>query len=287
MLAIFEREFKSYFKGVVGYIYTAFILIVAGISVSNLNLQSGYANFEYAINGMTFIFLIAVPILTMRIIADERHQKTDLLLYSLPISMTKVVIGKYLALLAVLAVPMLVLAIYPLILSGFGAVHLATAYSTLLAFFLMGAALVAIGLLISALTENQVIAAVVCLAVMLVVYFISYIADYFGSSVLVSVIAFTVIILLIGILMRALSKNTYAAIFLALALELVLLIIWFVSPDTLAGSFPALVGQLSLFGRFENFVFGMFDVNALLYYLSVIAVFVFLTIQVMEKRRWS
>ncbi|MGN0163466.1 MAG: ABC transporter permease, partial [Candidatus Ornithomonoglobus sp.] len=115
MRAIFKRELHAMFTSITGYIFCAFILLFAGIYMTVINLKQGYANFEYVLGNMGFIFLIAIPILTMRSVAEERRQKTDALLYSLPVSMTRVVAGKFLAMLAVLFIPLFIIGFYPLI----------------------------------------------------------------------------------------------------------------------------------------------------------------------------
>ena len=109
MTAVFRREVGSYFKGVLGYLLAAFLLVFAGIYCMAYNLSGYYANFEYVLSGISFIYLIAVPIISMRAVAEEKRQKTDQLLYSLPIRLSSVVMGKYLAMLTVLAVPTLIL----------------------------------------------------------------------------------------------------------------------------------------------------------------------------------
>ncbi|MBQ6990929.1 MAG: ABC transporter permease, partial [Clostridia bacterium] len=148
MLAIYQRELRSYFTGFVGYVFAAFILLFGGIYTMVINLSNGITNFEYVLGNMSFVFIIAVPVLTMRVLAEERKQKTDLLLYSLPRSMTAIVLGKYFAMLTVFAVPMGVMAVYPILLSMYGEINMAVAYSAILGFFLMGAVLIAIGMLV-------------------------------------------------------------------------------------------------------------------------------------------
>lgn len=141
MTAIYQRELRSYFHGMTGYVFIAFLLVFAGIYTMFYNLSSGYPNFEYVLQAMAIIFLIAIPVLTMRVIAEERRQKTDQLLYTLPLGMTRVVLGKYLAMVTVVAVPCVVMAFYPLLLSTFGTVSFPTTYGALLGFFLLSAAL--------------------------------------------------------------------------------------------------------------------------------------------------
>ena len=133
MNAVYRREIRAYFTGMTAYVFIAFLLLFAGIYTMAYNLTSAYPNFEYVLQSMSIIFLIAIPILTMRVIAEERRQKTDQLLYALPIGMTRVVLGKYLAMITVVAIPCVIMGFYPLILRSFGNVPLGTAYGTLLA----------------------------------------------------------------------------------------------------------------------------------------------------------
>ncbi|HPE15696.1 MAG TPA: ABC transporter permease subunit, partial [Oscillospiraceae bacterium] len=212
MTAIFEKELRSYFTGLSGYVFAAFLLLFAGIYTMAINLKSGYAEFEYVLQNMSFIFLIAIPILTMRVVAEERRQKTDQLLYALPVGMTRVVLGKYLAMLVIIALPTVVLGVYPLILSSYGSVSLPLAYGTLLAFFLLAAALGAVGLFLSSLTESQAVAAGLCFAVMLLLYFLSDLADYVSATAFASMIAFVVLLLLLAAVVRLLTGSAAAAL---------------------------------------------------------------------------
>ena len=159
MTAVLRHELSSYFTNVTGYVFGAFLLLFAGIYTMVINLQSASPYFEYVLMNMDFIFLIIVPILTMRVIAEERRQKTDQLLYSLPLTMTQVALGKYLAMLVIFLIPVAVIGVYPLVLTAFGAVYLPAAYGALTGFFFLGASLIAIGMFISSLTESQAVAA--------------------------------------------------------------------------------------------------------------------------------
>ncbi len=287
MAAIYKREIQSYFHGVAGYVFCAFILLFAGIYTMVLNLRGGYSEFEYVLSNMTFIYLIAVPILTMRCIAEERKSKTDQLLYALPLSMTKIVAGKYLSMITVLSVPTVIMALYPWLLSSFGNVNLKAAYSALIGFFLLGAALISIGLFLSSMTESQVVAAVGTLAVLLIEYFLSSLTGYLGTSALASLAAFTVVVLFITVVTALLTKNYLAATIVFLVGEGALCITAFLDYSLLEGAFPAILDALGLFTRFDNFINGIFDITAILFYLTVIGVFLFLTVQALEKRRWN
>lgn len=287
MSAVYKHEVSSYFTNVTGWVFGAFVLLFAGIYMMAYNLRGGYTNFEYVLGGMSFVFLVTVPILTMKIIAEEKRQKTDQLLYSLPISMTKVVLGKYLALLTVFALPVLVICFCPLLLRAFGNVWLPAAYSAILGFYLLGAALIAIGMFISSITESQAVAAGLCFIVMLLNYFITSLASYASSSASGSLAAFTVLVLLIGALFKLMTRSGFASIVLMAILEGALLVSFIVDSSAFEGLFPAVMEQLSLFDRFYGFIEGVFDLRSVVYLISVAAVFVFLSVQSLEKRRWS
>jgi ABC-2 type transport system permease protein len=151
MTAILKHELRTYFHSLTAYVFGAFLLMFVGIGSMLYNIQAAVSNFEYVLSFGSMIFVVIVPILTMRVIAEERKQRTDQLLYSLPVSTTQVIVGKYLALLVVFLVPMCIISVYPLIFAQFGDVYLLTSYGSLLAFFIMGAALIAVGVFISSL----------------------------------------------------------------------------------------------------------------------------------------
>ena len=116
MTAVFRHEVRLFFSGLTAYVYGAFLLIFVGLYMMYYNLTAGYANFELALAGASFSFIITIPIITMRIIAEEKKQKTDQLLYSLPISTTQIVVGKFLAVFLTSALPICLVVFYPLLL---------------------------------------------------------------------------------------------------------------------------------------------------------------------------
>lgn len=232
MKAIFQREFKSYFTSITGYAFAAFLLLIIGIYTMSVCLVGYYPNYEYVLGNTAFIFLLIVPIVTMKTFAEERKQKTDQLLYALPLGMPRIVIGKYLALLAVFAVPLIPASLYPLILMQYGSLSLRVIFTAMLGFLLLGASLLAIGMFISSLTESQPLAAGITFLIILINFLSSSLASYLpiGST---------------------------------------------------------LITALSLFDRLDNFVYGILNVSDIVFYLSAVALFLFLTVQSLEKRRWS
>ena len=287
MRAVFRHELSSYFTGLSGYVFGAFLLLFAGIYTMAYNIKNALSNFEYVLSGMSFIFLIIVPILTMRVLAEEKRQKTDQLLYSLPLTMTQVVMGKYAAMLVMLLVPLAIISIYPLILSVYGNVNLAAAYGALTGFFFLGAALLAVGTFVSSLTESQAVAAGLCFVVLLVHYFLSSLASFLSTTAFASFAAFAVCIALLALIFWRMTKSGFGASVIFIALESVLFALYTFRKDSFGGLFPTLLQRLSLFARFEQFVNGVFDITAIVFYISVIGVFLFISVQSMEKRRWS
>ena len=181
MTAIFKRELKSYLTSMVGYLFIFFVLVLTGIYFSAYQLSGGYSKFETTLSALTFVFLIGVPILSMRVLAEERKQKTDQLLLTAPVSVWDIVFGKYLALVAVFAIPVVIMCFYPLIMSKFGTVAYASAYTGILGFFLLGCANLAIGVFMSALTESQVIAAVLTFVFLFSFYMMNGISSFFSA----------------------------------------------------------------------------------------------------------
>lgn len=287
MRAVLRHELSSCFTNVSGYVFGAFLLLFAGIYTMVYNLQGGYADFEYVLGGMSFVFLVIVPILTMKVLAEERRQRTDQLLYSLPISMTQVVLGKYIAMLAVFALPVLIISLYPMVLTAYGSVNLPGAFGALAGFFFLGAALIAIGMYVSSVTESQAVAAGLCFVVMLVNYFIADLAGYASTSAYGSLAALVILALLLGGVVYLMTRNGFAALIATAVLEGTLMIVYIFKEEAFEGLFPEIMAQLSLFERFYGLLNGVFDLTSIVYFVSVIGVFLFLSVQSLEKRRWS
>lgn len=287
MIAIYKKELLSYFHSMTGYIVLAFLLLTCGFFCYLNNFYYGSPYFEGCLFSVSFVMLFAVPILTMRSIAEEKHQKTDQLLYALPMSMTKIVLGKYLAMLSVFGIACGVMAIYPILMSLYGTVNFLTAYASLFCFFLLGSALIAIGTFTSCLTESQIIAAVLSFGALLVCYLMNEVAAAIPTSSLASYIGFTVMALLLCAFTYYLTKNYWVSFAIAATIEVVLLFIYTLSPDTLSSALPSLLSYLALYDRMDTFVSGgLFDLSAIVYYLSVTACFLVFTVQTMEKKRW-
>lgn len=287
MIAVLKHELSGYFHSLTAYIFSGFLLAFVGLGALLYNIQSAVANFEYVLGFVCLGLTVFIPILTMRVISEEKRQKTDQLLYSLPLKTSEIVMGKYLALLIVYLIPLCIVAIYPAIFAKFGDVYLLTSYGSLLAFFIMGAALIAIGTFISSLVDNQGFAAGITIPILLLNYYSVTLAEYVSSTALGSVIALAVIAILIGILIRFITKNENLAYIVSIVLIAALGITYYVDSSVFEGLLPDIMTKLSLFERFYGFINGVFDMTAIIYYVTVIIFFLFLTVQSLEKRRYN
>ena len=287
MKAVFKHELRQYFDSMTAYVFGAFLLLFIGIGSMLYNLQSAVSNFEFVLNFASIVFVVIVPVLTMRTLSEERKQKTDQLLYALPISTTQVILGKYAALLLVFLIPLCFVALYPLLFSQFGEVYLPTAYGSLFAFFLLGAALIAVGVFLSSLTDNQGLAAGLGIGAILLNYYSVSLSEYVSSTAVGSLIAFAVLTVCLVLIIRALTRNDVLAISVGLVLLIGLVGVYLLDRTALEGLLPSLMKTLSLFSRFTVFVNGVFDMTGVVYYLSVIVFFLFLAVQSMEKRRYN
>lgn len=287
MIAILKHELKLYFHSLTAYVFGAFLLAFVGIGAMLYNLQAAVSNFEFVLSFSSLVFVVIVPILTMRVIAEERKQRTDQLLYSLPVSTAEVVLGKYFALLIVYLIPLSVISLYPLIFAQFGDVFLLTSYGSLFAFFLMGAALIAVGVFISSLTENQGFAAGISIAVILLNYFSISLAEYVSATALGSAIALFLLAAGLGWLIFHLTKNSTLGYGVGLGLMGAVTVTFLIDQSKFEGLLPNIMKALSLFDRLDIFVNGVFDITALVYFVSVIIFFLFLAVQSLEKRRYN
>ena len=287
MTAIFRHEMRRAFQSLPAYLFCAFFLIFVGIGAVYYNIQAAVANFEYVLQFVCIVMAVLIPVLTMRSLAEERRQKTDQLLYSLPLKTTDIVLGKYLALAVVFLLPVCIIAVYPLVFSQYGEVYLPSAYGSLFAFFLMGVALIAVGLFLSSLTENQGIAAGISIAVMLFNYYSVSLAEQVSASAFGALAALVIIAVLLALLVRALTRSDAIAIGTGTGLAVIALGVYFLDGTLLENLLPNIMQSLSLFERFYTFVVGVFDLRSIIFFLSVIAFFLFLTVQSLEKRRYN
>lgn len=287
MTAIFKREFKSCFTGMIGWVIAAVSLFFLGLYFTNRNLLYASSDFASVLYTMTMILLFLLPAISMRSFAEERKNKTDQLLLTSPVSIPAIVAGKFLAELAVFALPLAAAVVMPLLLQAFGTVSLVAAYSALLGYLLLGGACLAVGTWISALTENQILAYLATFGALLVAYLMNGIQTMFTTGNLLAFIVFMIVLLVASVLVGVICKRLAAGAGVFCAGAVVLFVLFQLRPAWLLAAFNAVLSALALFEPFKDIVGGMFSIPAIVYYLSVMGLFLFFTGQALARRRWN
>lgn len=288
MKAIYKRELKSYFQSMIGYAFVAFLMLFTGIYFTAYNLNGGYPYFAYALSGSMFIFLVAVPILTMKSFAEERKSKTDQLLLTAPVSVTEIVLGKYLAMVTVYAIPCAIYCLYPLIIKMQGTAYLKSDYTAIGVFFLIGCVYIAVGMFMSSLTESQIIAAVSTFAALLVLYLWSGLVGFLPNQAAYNLIGVLVIVGAICMLIYHMTGNWMIAGVLGVAGAAVSIGLYIGKSSRFEGLLADVLGKWDVNTVFSNILDSkILDISGLILCCFIIFLFVFLTIQTIQRRRWS
>lgn len=287
MSAVYKRELRSYFNSMIGYIYVAVVTLVIGIYFMIVNLHLGHPYFAAALTGTIMIFAFAVPILTMKSIAEERRTKSDQMLLTYPVSVTGVVLGKFFAMLTVYAIPMLIACLCPIVIAKGGNGSFLIDYSTIILFMFMGMLFISVGMYISSLTESQVIAAVGAMAVLLILLLLENIVSFIPDTPKASAIGFAVIFLLFALAFYKATKNVIASAVIFIAGAGASLIFALSKVSWFEGSIKSVLNALSINTVVTNFTsYYVFDAKGILQLAVFAALFVFLTIQSVRKRRY-
>ncbi len=288
MLAIYKREFKSYFQSMVGCVFVAFLVAFTGIYFTAYNLNAGYPYFSYTLSGSLIVFIVGIPLITMRSFAEGRKNKTDQLLLTAPVSLTKIVLGKYLAMISVVAIPNLIFCLFPLLIKMNGTAYLKTDYISIGVFFLLGCVYVAIGMFMSALTESQMIAFITTFGLLLVLYLWNGIIGFLPSSAIGSLIGLIIILTIIVAYVYHMTENWMLSAVLEVIGIVASVVTYIVKSSLFENLLTKILGKLALADVFTDITNNhIVDITGIVLYLSVIAIFIVLTIQAIQKRRWS
>lgn len=288
MLAIYKREFKSYFQSMIGCVFVAFLVAFTGIYFTAYNLNAGYPYFSYTLSGSLIVFIVGIPLITMRSFAEERKNKTDQLLLTAPVSLTKIVLGKYLAMISVVAIPNLIFCLFPLLIKMNGTAYLKTDYISIGVFFLLGCVYVAIGMFMSALTESQMIAFITTFGLLLVLYLWNGIIGFLPSSAIGSLIGLIIILTIIVAYVYHMTENWMLGAVLEVIGVVASVVTYIVKSSLFENLLTKILGKLALADVFTDITNNhIVDITGIVLYLSVIAIFIVLTIQAIQKRRWS
>ena len=286
MTAIYKKEMRMYFTQMIGYVFLAFLLLLVGIWFTLLNVRSQDGNFQVVLANVTIFFFILMPVLTMRLFSEEARQKTDMLLFTGPLSVTAIVLGKFFAALTLFLFGVLLTVLLPFLVRGYGDLPVNQIVGAYVGFVLLGAACIAIGVFISVLTENQIIAAVGTMGAIFIMFLMDSIAVSMPTSAFASFMFVLFVIAVVVAVFYNSTRNILAAVIagvvgLAVAGGLYLF-------DNLIydGIIVRVLLWFSIFSRFNIFSRGILNLSDIVYYLSFSALFLYLTVNVIEKRRW-
>jgi ABC-2 type transport system permease protein len=287
MVAILKRELHSYFTSMIGYLVIAAMLLFVGIYFVFINIRNGYSSFAVSLSSISFLFMVAIPILTMRSFSEDRKNKTDQMLLTSPASVSGIVFGKYLAMVCIMAIICVFCCIFPLILKFLGSAQTLIDYSMILAFFLVGCAAISIGMFISALTESQILAGIGTFGVLLILELMDSLTGLLPTDATGSFFGICLLILIVALIIYYMTMNGIFALGIAVVGIVIATVVYFVKSSLYENLLPNFFNALSLTSRLDNFSDKIFDVPSIIYFITVIGVFLFLTMQSIEKRRWS
>ena len=268
--AVYRKEMRSYAVSMTGAVTLAVLLLIAGFVTRYINYFNGYGSYAYSLQNMAlYFYAAAAPLLTMRTFAEEYRQKTDALLYSAPIRPASAVLGKYAALVTFLLIPVAVMGCYALRIFSYGSTAHAQDTMALFLFFLMGCAYAAVGLAISALTENQIASAIISLLFVLLSQMAGSLKNLAGGSGRTGALALAVcFILILGGIFFAVTKRIYETAAGTAALLVAAIALFLARGDLYDGRITKIIGILDFRTKFFTSVMGRADLTAVLFFLT-------------------
>ena len=287
MKAIYKREMKMYFNSMTGYVFIAFFVLVTAIYFSMINIFQMSPEFEYVFSSVIMIFLILGPMLTMRLLSEETRHKTDQLLLTSPISVPGIVVGKFFAATSVFLISLLITVIFPVILSFFGTIAVAQIIGSYIGLFLLGSTFIAVGLWVSSLTDNQIVAAVGTFASIFLLLMVETIISSASGNTVFSLMFAGILAGFLGLYFYNNTKNiSYSGGVFGGSLVLIG-VIYLVKPELFSGFAGNFGRMFAVLTRYNYFAMGILDVSAVVYFVTFIAVFLYFTVRAIEKKRWA
>jgi len=286
MLAIYKKEMRTYFTNMMGYVFLTFMILLVGIWFSLFNVRTGNPNYHAVLGDTTIFFFILIPVLTMRLFSEEARQKTDQLLFTSPLSIIQIVMGKFFAATSLFLIGTAITIIFPFMLRNHGNLPTSQFVGTYIGFVLIGLSLIAVGIFISVLTDNQIIAAVATVAAVVVMFMIDMIAVSMPTSTFASFVFIAVIIVIVVVVWYNSTKHILSALIVGGAGIAFSIGLYWTNNLIFDGVIVRALLWISVYSRFNNFSVGILSTSDVIYYISFVALFCYLTINVIEKRRW-
>ncbi len=277
MRALYRKELSSYFYTLNGYICIFLVLLFSGIFFTILNISEQSGNFDSTASMISYIFLLAVPIITMKSYASQNENQKSHISMILPVNPLKVALAKYFSLLTVYTIPFVFIALYPIFISVNGGGDLAWSECSLLGLFLFGAFLISIGMFISSLSPNQTVSAIITFAVLFVQYLYQTIRIAIPYDSFTNFIIIISAILLLGWVIYVYSRHIPTAVLFSAVSVISIAVVYLIDSSIFYGSVYNIITFLSVSSGFYTFSSGIFSVQGIVFYISFTALFILLT----------
>ena len=287
MLAIFKRELRAYFQTPIGYLYMGLFLLLTGIFFTFYNLFSGESQFTGFLGSILFIYLFAIPLLTMRLFSEEKRQKTDQLLLTSPVSIVGIVCGKYLAAMAVYCGTLLVTVGYAVVIAVYGDLQGWETLGSYIGFIFLGSCYISVGIFVSAGTENQLTAALVSFFALMIIWILDPVASSVPTDTQSGIISAAILVAIVVLFLFLNTRNWVIVLGSVIIGGLTIGGLYLFRQSVFYGFIQNFLGWFSLNRRYQSFSMGLLKFDALLYYVSFSGLFLFLTVRLIEKRRWN
>ncbi len=287
MTAILKKEIRNYFNTVIGWGFLGFFVLISAYFFVAQNIVTGSLNYNDTLASSLSMFMILMPVLTMRLFAEEKRQKTDQLLYCSPVTVKSIVAGKFISAVILFLIGIIITFIFPVMLNQFGDVDWGLTFTGVLGYFLLGVCIISVGIFISAMTDNQIIAAIVAFAAAFLLLMMDNIAGSAPVTVMSSVVFAVIIAAIIALVIYNSTKNIYMSLFVLVIGCVIIGVMYLINPNFYDGLIFNVLSWFSILNRYENFYIGIISVSDVVYYITFIFAFLYLSVNVIEKRRWS
>ena len=285
MKTIYKRELKSYFQNNIASVLFSSVVLIVGIFFDIINLRAGNVTFSYTLSSASVILLIIIPVLTMKSFTDDKKENTEKLLFSLPFSSSDIVLGKFFAMITVFTLPIVFICIFPIVINMFGSSNFLLDYSSILAFYLLGIALISISMYISTHTSSPLISAVLSISVFFMIYLFGSFSSMLSGTAVLSYIMFIILTVVFGFLLYIMIKDFIISLSVSLTISVILTILYIFKSEIFENKFNGLLRYLALFDRISDFTYGIINISVYVLYISITVVFIIMSIQSVDRRR--
>jgi ABC-2 type transport system permease protein len=287
MLAIYKKEMKSYFISFIGYVFLIFFWLSIALFFSIVNIGNQIGSMSYALDNSLIVFLILIPVVTMRLFSQETRERTDQLLYTAPVGVAQIVLAKFFAAVSLFLIGMTLISIFPIVLFYAEALPVAETIGVYVGFVFLISCLISIGVFVSSMTQSQISAAIATFGSLFLVFMADSLADLAPKDSFSAMMTLLFAALIVAFLVYLNLKSYFISGILLLVSCAGIYAAYYYNKNGFENLPMRIISWFSLVSRFQNFAGGIFNASDMIYYISFSAMFLFLTVHHIEKRRWS